>query len=145
MNEVWKDIPRYPHCEVSNNGKVRYKRDFYIHCQAKTKQERPLKLGGFGYYQVNLLPEDRSSYGNTESVHNLVAEAFIGSKPGESYRVDHINENLLDNRPENLRWITHAENVSRSSNTGKGTKHGRFAGNKNILTVRRRITNDNYN
>ena len=128
MNEIWKTIPRYPHCEVSNTGKVRYKEDFYLRCHRLTKRERPIKLGGFGYYQVNIVPEDRSSYGNTESIHNLVAESFIGPKPSNFHRVDHIDENMLNNSPTNLRWITHAENVSRSPNVGKGKKHGRFAG-----------------
>ena len=126
MNEEWKEIPRYPNCEASSLGRVRYKKDFYNCSHGKTKQYRPFKIGGFGYIQVSIC-------GITESVHNLIAETFIGPKPGKLYRVDHINENSLDNRPENLRWITHAENVSRSSNTGRGTKHGRFAGNRNIL------------
>ena len=118
MKELWKKIPRYPHCEVSNTGKVRYKEYFYRLSHGLTKIERPLKLGGFGYLQVNIVPENKSSYGKTESVHNLVAEAFIGPKPDKFYRVDHINEDKLDNSPKNLRWINHGHNTMRSSNTG---------------------------
>lgn len=110
MEELWKEIPRYPFCEVSNAGRVRYKNGHYVHGLAL--QMRPLKLGGFGYYQVNIK-------GKTESVHNLVAETFIGSKPSEFHRVDHINGNKLDNIPENLRWITHGANTKRAAGSGK--------------------------
>lgn len=43
------------------------------------------------------------------AVHHLV----IGKKPG--YVVDHINGNRLDNRKDNLRFVTHRENgINRS-------------------------------
>lgn len=109
MEEIWKDIPRYPYCEVSNTGKVRYKEGIRLH--GLTIRERPLKLGGFDYYQVVI-------DGRTESVHNLVAEAFIGSRPQKGLKVDHINEDKLDNRPENLRWLSHPANTIRSRFTG---------------------------
>jgi len=75
-------------------------------------------LGGFGYLQVKIVPLDRSSYGQTRSVHNLVAEAFIGSKPSKSHRVDHIDRDKLNNSHKNLRWIEHSHNVVRSPDTG---------------------------
>jgi hypothetical protein len=39
----------------------------------------------------------------------LLHRAIVGAKKGES--VDHINGNTLDNRRENLRICTHAENL----------------------------------
>jgi hypothetical protein len=119
MIEEWKTIPRYPHCEVSNTGRVRYKEEFYEHCHGLTSRERPYKLGGFGYLQVNLIPEDRSTYGNTESVHNLVAEAFIGPRPDKGYRVDHKNEDKLNNGPDNLQWLVHGHNTIKAQNVGE--------------------------
>ena len=131
MEEIWKGVPRYSNCEVSNLGRVRYKEEFLRSHPGRGKRPfpiRPLKLGGFGYYQVNLVPPDRSNYGHTESVHNLVAEAFIGPRPQKGFEVDHIDENKLNNSPENLRWLCHGQNVARSPNIGRGTKRGRFAG-----------------
>ena len=45
-------------------------------------------------------------------VHQLVCEAFHGPKPFEGAVVIHIDENALNNRPENLRWGTQKENLN---------------------------------
>lgn len=108
MKELWKEIPRYPHCEVSNKGMVRYKDKVHIH--GLTKRIRPLKLGGFGYYQVTI-------DGKTESVHNLVIESFIGPRPNSGYRADHIDEDKLNNSPNNLQWLVHGHNTIKGYNT----------------------------
>ena len=45
-------------------------------------------------------------------IHLLVAERYLGPKPGPEYQVDHINRNRSDNRVENLRWVTRTENCA---------------------------------
>lgn len=45
-------------------------------------------------------------------VHRLVCEAFHGVAPFEGAVVIHINEDALDNRPENLKWGTQKENLN---------------------------------
>ena len=42
-------------------------------------------------------------------VHRLVAETFIDN-PHRYSEVDHINQDKLDNRGENLRWVSKSEN-----------------------------------
>uniref|UniRef100_A0AB39JEB8 HNH nuclease domain-containing protein n=1 Tax=Florenciella sp. virus SA2 TaxID=3240092 RepID=A0AB39JEB8_9VIRU len=48
-------------------------------------------------------------------LHDLIMRR-IEDKPGENYSVDHINQDKLDNRRENLRWATQSE---QNSNRGK--------------------------
>lgn len=109
MIEIWKEIPSYPYCEASNLGRIKYKDSYKLH--HFDNQIRPLKLTGFGYYQITIK-------GKTLSVHNLILETFIGFKPDNGYRADHINGNKLDNRIENLRWIPHGTNTKRAKYTG---------------------------
>lgn len=48
--------------------------------------------------------------GQTFRVHDLIARAFLGSRP-DNYDVDHINGNRADNRPSNLRYVTRSQNL----------------------------------
>ena len=70
-----------------------------------------------GYLQVNI-PIKKA----VRSVHRIVAEAFIEKPEGYSkVEVDHINHNRQDNRVENLRWVTHEENLANRSKATKRT------------------------
>lgn len=50
--------------------------------------------------------------GKNYKVHRLICEAFHGPAPEGKPVVLHLNENSLDNRPENLRWGTQKENLN---------------------------------
>lgn len=50
-------------------------------------------------------------YGNIK-IHRMVCEAFHGPAPFERAVVIHIDENAINNRPENLRWGTQKENLN---------------------------------
>lgn len=45
------------------------------------------------------------------SIHRLVAENYIPNTEKKP-EIDHINGNRQDNRVENLRWVTHKENMN---------------------------------
>ena len=79
---------------------------------------------GSGYLQVSL-----SGFRNPQSVHRLVAEAFLPN-PENKPAVDHINGNRLDNRVENLRWVTNKENSNNPNTKYKNI----YSSNRKVLT-----------
>lgn len=64
------------------------------------------KGNGYAYTAVRLA----SGGTRTLCVHRLVARAWLGEPTGE---VDHRNRKRTDNRPTNLRYVTHRENQRR--------------------------------
>lgn len=61
----------------------------------------------FGDYD----PKDGYAKFCGQSVHRIVAFAFLGEPPTTQHVVDHIDTNKRNNRPENLRWVTKLENI----------------------------------
>ena len=117
--EEWRPVAglegRY---EVSSFGQVRSVTRSETHVrQGKPvtclRRGRILKtvIGGRGYLTVKI-----GSIGRQKSVavHSLVAHAFLPTCPGDygvgGWNVDHINDNKLDNRAENLQWLPHWDN-----------------------------------
>jgi hypothetical protein len=100
IEEVWKECGEGKRCfyEVSNLGQVRsiYK---------KTKIEKILKgsLSGNGYLQVKIVRK-------RILIHHLVAYAFLGPRR-EGCEIDHFDRNKLNNKADNLRYVTRSENI----------------------------------
>lgn len=110
--EVWKTIPKYPNFEASNLGRIRRiagRVRFVTKNGKEAFRFRPEKIRkaninrSRGYYYINL-------WGKTESLHKLIASAFIGDSTG--FDIDHINGDRLDNRAENLRIVSRAVNIN---------------------------------
>ncbi|HEM9258124.1 TPA: HNH endonuclease [Streptococcus agalactiae] len=120
MNEVWKDIPIVKgYYQVSNLGRVRsIGRTVNAKQRTRKTKGRILKQSlSSGYAIVTL-----SVNGLRKSirVHRLVAEAFIPN-PINKRTINHIDENKLNNRVDNLEWATDKENANHGNRTTKSS------------------------
>lgn len=121
QEEIWKDVIGYEGIyKVSNLGRV--------------KSLARKRFNGKGYYNVNeimLTPrKDTNGYlivalhnqtkPKTFKVHRLVARAYIGES---TLTVDHINGIKIDNRVDNLRYVTNRENI-----VSYHTKYNKYTG-----------------
>ena len=88
--------------------------------------------GGYKRIKINI-GNGIKKYG----VHQLVAMAFLGHRPDGTNKVvvDHINNNKLDNRLENLRLISNRQNLSRRGGASKYVGVSKFR-NKWMSTIR---------
>ena len=102
---MWKEIPGYPNYEASPEGKIR---------KADNQQILKARLQPDKVYLMVLirLPDGRRV---KRYVHRLVALAYCEQKEG-STEVHHINGDVLDNRAENLRWLSKKEHLMRHKN-----------------------------
>ena len=96
---------------VSVNGDIlkRYPKSYRYGGRKNYYQVVNVKPNASGYLQVNVPVRNI-----TTLVHRLVAEAFIDNPQGYT-EIDHVNRNKSDNRADNLRWVTHSENMRNST------------------------------
>ena len=122
MEEIFKDVKGYEGLyQVSNLGNVKSLERFINDGKGglRVLRERFLKAGASktGYYTVAL---HKNKVQKSFNVHQLVAIAFLNHVPDGHYIVvDHIDENTLNNRFDNLQLITNRENRVRSINKSK--------------------------
>lgn len=131
MTEIWKDIPEYEGVyQASNLGNIR---------SVKTGLLRKQHINKNGYLYI-CLKGGLGKQGTIRS-HRLIAITFIGLDADRKL-IDHINGIKTDNRAENLRWVTHKENIQAAWDLGlvdnKGQKHGMSKLTDNdVLEIRR--------
>jgi hypothetical protein len=106
--EVWKDIPGYEGLyQVSNLGRVKSLPRERITANGFVRKYdgKILKCRAPDRYKLVSLSVNGKI--KTYKIHQLVAMAFLNHKPnGLELVVDHINDNKLDNRVENLQIVT---------------------------------------
>lgn len=77
----------------------------------------------WGYLGFTAYGEKNKPYPVRYLAHKLVAKAFHGAPPiNTKLDVDHLNGNKMDNRPENLEWVTHQVNCQRGQDRKKQRK-----------------------
>lgn len=106
--EIWKPIKHYENLyEVSNLGRIKsLARIVDNRYQTEEKIKKPYYNKVTGYYSISLWKNGEQ---RTWAVHKLVAQAFI-TNPNQLPQVNHKNGRKLDNRANNLEWVTSKEN-----------------------------------
>ena len=97
--EEWKNC--FEKYEISNLGNLR-KNGKLVNGSIQNR--------GYRYFQINR-KKKRTNY----LFHHLVAYAFIGERP-IGLSIDHIDRNKLNNNVNNLRYISHTENMRNTDN-----------------------------
>lgn len=104
MIEEWRKIKGNEDYEISSIGRVKslkYGKNVIL----------TNSISSSGYYTVGIR---ENSYTKTKQVHQLVAIEYLNHKPnGFNLVIDHIDNNKLNNRVENLRIVTIRENTNR--------------------------------
>ena len=134
MSEQWLPVVGFEGIyEVSDHGNVRsldrfidnplptgvIRRQFI---RGRTLRQQIARHSGYPYVDLKSGKLRRMT-----PIHRLVAEAFVGPKPGWADLVRHLNGNPDDNRAENLAYGTYSDNMSDSIRHGTHKYAGRSA------------------
>lgn len=128
LAEEWRPSSFNPKYSVSDRGRVRGPRNNLL----------SLRPNHLGYVRFSIPIEGVI---RSVSAHALVMDAFVGARP-DGMTIDHINGNKSDNRVENLRYLTAADNIRASSALGlnaHGERHGSAKLNPAQVTEIRRL------
>lgn len=140
--EEWRIIPGFDgRYEVSNFAHVRRL------CSKKSRDgsRKPLddpkylkptigKGKSAGYVQFHLMRDDETFW--TVGAHQLVALAFIGPKP-DGCEVNHIDLDKSNNRPWNLEYLTHQQNLIHAHKNKPWDAHRNYR--KRIATLEAQV------
>lgn len=130
MQEIWKDIPNYEGIyQASNLGNIRTvegKTTYSVKHGERHWKSRILKGRGDNYETGRRVTLWKDKKCKDWLVARLVAITFLG-EPKEKLTVNHIDGNRMNNRIDNLEWLSVGDNVRH------GFENGLFPQNEVIL------------
>ena len=104
--EIWKFHPKFKGMvEFSNLGRVR---SYYRYNEGKILINRVKDNTGYGRLYIN---------GKRYKIHRFIAELFVPN-PEHKTEVNHKDGNKLNNRADNLEWVTRSENQKHAYKLG---------------------------
>lgn len=133
-SEIWKEVSINTNYLVSNLGRVKSKARL-VPCKNgyRMKQEHILTpFNNHGYYHVGFKVDGKLV---NPLVHKLVMIAFGEDRPYPELEIDHINGDSLDNRFENLQYVSSSENTIRAYNLGLQDKKKLSLANKRRIAT----------
>lgn len=93
------DINNFENYQIYEDGRVWSK---------KTNRFLKPAISKAGYRVVSL---SQKGFRQMKFIHRLIGEYYIDN-PNNAPCIDHIDQNKLNNSIDNLRWVTHKENMN---------------------------------
>jgi hypothetical protein len=118
-NEIWKEvIIKINNTTILNDDDKKY----FVSNLGRFKDSQGIikekyKVNGFGYQRVFI-------FNKTYLIHRLIAFTFLDN-PDNKEQVNHIDGNKLNNKVENLEWVTNKENQIHKFQCGLGNNFTR--------------------
>lgn len=110
-DEVWKPIPGHKGYEVSSLGRVRSLDRIIIQKRKGKILSQAIRKNGYPATSVG-------RKGQNVYIHRLVALVFLGRAP-PGMEVCHHDDDRTNNRPENLYYGTHQQNIDDMARRGR--------------------------
>jgi hypothetical protein len=123
--EIWKDIEGFSEYEVSDHGRIKSLRPRKSRRISAISNPIIMKqINCHGYLRVGL--DNRKKY-----IHRLIAKAFIPNPENKPF-INHKNGVKVDNRIENLEWVTSKENTLHAWENGLINTIGEYHPNSRL-------------
>lgn len=110
--ELWMSVPDYDNIYASNMGRIKLASGVISYGS----------IGGSGYQRVRLSNKQTGEI-KGHQVHRLVMEAFVGKM--DNLQVNHKDGNKLNNKLENLEYLTQSQNLAHAHGTNLTKQYSR--------------------